>query len=93
MSESDRPFKRLKFGQSDERPFIAGLIDVTDGPIGGSESQPGPLTDPLFDDHAWSLSGGLASPSQMLMGLSQDLDNSWTSAFLGEENSFLGFQP
>lgn len=88
--ESERPLKRVKYAQQDGDitpvNIAASDIRVPDG-IPGSM-----VPDVSLFDNTWSVPAGLASPSQVLYSLSEDLNcGSWVPTFPGEETNLLSF--
>ncbi|KAJ4234391.1 hypothetical protein NW759_001382 [Fusarium solani] len=78
--ESERPLKRVKYAQQDG-DIIPVNIAASD--IRAPDGIPGSMTtDVSLFDNPWPLPAGLASPSQVLYSLSEDLNSSsWASSF------------
>ncbi|KAF4468784.1 hypothetical protein FALBO_4320 [Fusarium albosuccineum] len=77
--ELDRPLKRVKYAQQDDGAIP---VNIAASDIRAPDGIPGSLTTdvPLFDN-PWTLSAGLASPSQVLFNLPEDIAGSWVSTF------------
>lgn len=86
--ESERPLKRVKYAQQDGDIIP---VNIAAPNIRAPDGIPGPMTtDVSIFDNTWPLPAGLASPSQVLFSLSEDLNSgSWAPSFPGEETNLL----
>lgn len=85
--ESERPLKRVKYAQQDGD---ITPVNIAASDIRAPDGIPGSMTtDISLFDSPWAQPTGLASPSQVLFSLSEDLNSGSWASFPGEETNLL----